>query len=344
MAALGVTAACGSSIDQQAVLVSSTRTSEELIVQTAATARSVASTKPAATASAIPRENLVPGVIVRPPAEVPQPTSTSRPLNTAQSVSKVAPSPTTIPRVVTPISSTTPATATGPSATVVRLTPAANPPPAGAPTATPLIRKNRTINYVALGASDTVGVGAPNPEKDGWVPRIFQKLAPGSKVVNLGISGARLSDLMTQQLAKAIDAKPDLVTVWSVVNDLNANVDIAGYERDLLKMVGDLTAKTNARVVVGNAPDLALVPAYTKMGIPADALRAETMKWNQAITRVIGRYPNRAYLVDLYARSGEIEIDPNLVAGDDFHPSTKGYAKLAEVFWEFMVAHHLVEG
>ena len=31
-----------------------------------------------------------------------------------------------------------------------------------------------------------------------------------------------------------------------------------------------------------------------------------------------------------------------MVAGDDFHPSAKGYAKLAGVFWEFMVANRLV--
>ena len=339
-----VASACGTLSEQQNVLTSSTRTSDELIVQTAATARAVAGAIPAATAIPLQREVAVPGIIARPPQDIPPPTSTSRPSIPSQSAPNSSSPPTTILRVATPITSASPASVSGPTATTVRLTHTTVPSLASGPTATPFIRKNRTVNYVALGASDTVGVGATNPDKDGWVSRIHQKLAPGSRIVNLGISGARLSDLVAKQLAKAIEAKPDIVTLWSVVNDINANVDIVAYERDLLKMLGDLTARTNARIVVGNAPDLALVPAYSKLGIPLDTLRAETSKWNQVIARVVRRYPDRAFLVDLHARSGEIEMDPSLVAGDDFHPSARGYAKLADVFWEFMVANHVVEG
>ena len=337
------TAACGGLNDEQSVLTSSTRTSAEVIAQTGATARAVAVQNTPSSTGAPQPNNPVPGVLARPPREVPAPTSTSDPV--------IPPQPTTVPRTsaTTAIRQLTPnveipsRSGSGSTATQVRLAPDKAPQSAAVSTATPLIRKGRPISYVAIGASDTVGVGSPNPEKDGWVSRIHQKLAPGSRIVNLGISGARLSELLNRQLTKAIDAKPDLVTVWSVVNDLNANVDLAAYERDLLRLIGEMTSKTMARVVVGNAPDLALIPAYRKLGIPTGALRAETMKWNSVIARVVARYPARAFLVDLYARSSEIDIDPTLVAGDDFHPSTKGYAKLADVFWEFMVANYIVE-
>jgi lysophospholipase L1-like esterase len=207
---------------------------------------------------------------------------------------------------------------------------------------TPLFRKDKPVVYVAIGASDTVGVGAPEPAKDGWVPLLHRRLPPGSKLVNLGISGARLGDAVARELPKALEAKPDLATVWNVVNDLNANVDLAAYEKDLDRMLGDLTSKTAARVLIGNCPDLARVPAYQKLGIPPDMLRSEVSRWNVSIARVVSKYPNRVYLVDLFARSGEIDVDPNLVAGDDFHPSASGYARLADVFWDFAVASHLV--
>jgi acyl-CoA thioesterase-1 len=204
-----------------------------------------------------------------------------------------------------------------------------------------VFRKDRPITYAAIGASDTVGVGAPDPAKDGWVPQLFRRLPNGSKLVNLGISGARLSDAVEKELPRAVEAKPDFVTVWNVVNDLNANVDLAAYERDLDRLLGELTSKTSARIMVGNCPDLTRVPAYAKLGIPPEQLRAEVARWNVAIARAVGKHPNRVYLVDLYARSGELDFDPGLVSLDDFHPSARGYARLAEVFWEFAVTFRL---
>ncbi|HEV8634003.1 MAG TPA: SGNH/GDSL hydrolase family protein [Chloroflexota bacterium] len=223
--------------------------------------------------------------------------------------------------------------------------PAPSPPkPVATPSPTGQIAfpKGKPITYVAIGASDTVGVGAANPARDGWVPQLHRRLPPGSRLVNLGVSGTKLSEAVQLQLPKAIEARPDLVTVWNVVNDLNANVDMAAYERDLDRLLRELTNKTGARVLVGNVPDLAGVPAYTKLGIPPDELRKEAARWNQVIARTAQKYPGRVYVVDLYARSAEIEIDQTLVAGDDFHPSAGGYARLADVFWEHMVASRLV--
>jgi acyl-CoA thioesterase-1 len=219
-------------------------------------------------------------------------------------------------------------------------------PASGGASPTPAIAfpSSRPITYAAIGASDTVGVGAPNPATDGWVPRLHRRLPPGSRLVNLGISGARLRDAVQKELPKAIEAKPDLVTIWNVVNDLNANVDLASYERDLDKLLGDLIAKTPARLAVGNCPDLARVPAYIRAGIPADALRQEVGRWNGLIGQAVARHAGRAVLVDLYARSTEVDVDPSLVAGDDFHPSAQGYAQIAEVYWDFLVANRLVAG
>ncbi len=225
-----------------------------------------------------------------------------------------------------------------------RPVPTAPPPPTPQPTASPtpgtVFRKDQPLVYAAIGASDTVGVGAPDPTKDGWVPQLFRRLPAGSKLVNLGISGARLADAVQKELPRAIEAKPDLATVWNVVNDLNANVDLAAYERDCDRLLGDLAKATPARVLVGNCPDLGRVPAYAKLGIPADALRAEVAKWNAVIARVVDRYPNRVYLVDLYARSTDVDFD-GLVSVDDFHPSAKGYGGLADVFWDFATAARL---
>ena len=291
-----------------------------MVAQAAAAARQAAREggRPTATATADAVGSTRAGGLLSPPATpARQPTATA----TARPAAEPAPSPTP------------------PAAPTSAPQPTVAPPSPTPPIAFP---KEKPITYAAIGASDTVGVGAASPARDGWVPQLHRRLPAGSKLVNLGVSGARLADAVQVQLPKALDAKPDLVTVWNVVNDLNANVDLVLYERDMDRLVRDLTGRTTARVLVGNCPDLGRVPAYTKMGIPADELRREATRWNQAIARVVQKYPGRAFLVDLYARSEEVEIDETMVAGDDFHPSAKGYAKLAEVFWQFMVVNRLV--
>src|SRR4051794_17555751 len=72
----------------------------------------------------------------------------------------------------------------------------------------------RPLTYVAIGASDTVGVGAASPETDSWPAVLWTRLPPGSQFVNLGVSGSLLHQALDQQLPVAIDMQPDLVTVW----------------------------------------------------------------------------------------------------------------------------------
>src|SRR3954453_24025772 len=91
-------------------------------------------------------------------------------------------------------------------------------------------RARRPLTYVAMGASDAVGVGATNPETDGWVPRLGAELGPNTRVVNLAVSGSTLAQAMQEQLGPALDAQPDVVTVWLAVNDLNARVPLEQYD------------------------------------------------------------------------------------------------------------------
>src|SRR5439155_8333941 len=138
----------------------------------------------------------------------------------------------------------------------------------------------KPLTYVAIGASDAVGVGAKDPATEGWVPRLGARLGPEARVVNLGISGSTLSQALDEQLGPALDAQPDIVTVWLAVNDLNARVPLDHYAADLDTLLGQLEA-THARVLVGNVPDLGGLAAYR--GIDAKPLRAEVDRWNTVI-------------------------------------------------------------
>ena len=59
-------------------------------------------------------------------------------------------------------------------------------------------------------------------------------------------------------------------------------------------------------------------------------MRAEVDRWNAAIAAAVQRHG--AQLVDLHATWQEASQHPEYLASDGFHPSTDGYARLAELF------------
>lgn len=184
--------------------------------------------------------------------------------------------------------------------------------------------------YVALGASDAVGIGAVEPEREGWVPQLGALLGPTVRTVNLGVSGSTLSQALREQVGPAIDASPDVITIWLVVNDINARVPLEAYAADLDRMLAQLQP-TGARILLGNVPDLSQVAVYQQAGIPPEAMRAEVERWNAVIAAAADRY--QAELVDLFSQWRELADHPEYISGDGFHPSAEGYQRMAELFY-----------
>jgi lysophospholipase L1-like esterase len=190
------------------------------------------------------------------------------------------------------------------------------------------------ITYVAIGASDSVGVGAFDPAHEGWVPRLAGMLGPETRVVNLGMSGALVQDALAYQLPPAIDADPDLVTLWLGVNDFNALVPLSVYATQLDEALALLQGRTHARIVIGNLPDLSRVRVYASvldfLGIDASPVQYQVARWNAVIAALAQRH--EATLVDLHAEWSELASHPEYVSSDGFHPSSAGYARVAELF------------
>lgn len=89
--------------------------------------------------------------------------------------------------------------------------------------------------YVALGDSTAQGIGASGPER-GYVGLVAQRLAVATgrpvQVLNLSRSGARVHDVVTEQLPRLAGLSPDLVTVAVGANDLK-QYDEARFRADV---------------------------------------------------------------------------------------------------------------
>jgi len=203
-------------------------------------------------------------------------------------------------------------------------------------TATATATVSAGIKYVAIGASDSVGVGASDPAKGSWPALVAARLPAGSPpYTNLGVSGSLTLQAVTQQLPGAIAQKPDLVSVWLAVNDLNATIEPASYAGSLAQIVDGLVQKTSATIFVGNVPDLRAVPVYA--GVDKARLLAGIQAYNDAIAAIAAKNPIRVKVVDLFTGSAAL-VSTGTVSPDGFHPSDEGYQLIADRFANAMRA------
>jgi acyl-CoA thioesterase I len=228
--------------------------------------------------------------------------------------------------------------------------------PGADPRSPPPAPSGPQVVYVAVGASETAGVGSDQPLREAWPQVLFRTALPPSTVfVNLGIPGATVASALRDELPQALELAPALATVWLNVNDLLSGVSPADFERDLATLVRGLRRGGGTRVLVANVPPLDRLPAYLACRpspppgsppcdldgtVPApDALNRAVAAYNAATERVTAR--EGALLVDLHEvglaarRSG---TEASLVSADGFHPSTTGHAAVAAAFAEVLRA------
>ncbi len=192
-----------------------------------------------------------------------------------------------------------------------------------APTATA-----QPVRYVAIGASDSVGIGASDPATRSWPALLRARLPRGSTYVNLAVSGSTVERSLSEQVPRVSNERIDVITVWLAVNDFNAGLRASAYA-DALRRLLDSLKPTGARVFVGTVPNLTLVPAYAEM--EHTALAARVGAYNDAIRGLATERGAYVTLVDLFSGSDVITRE-SVVAPDGFHPNDRGYELIAERF------------
>jgi lysophospholipase L1-like esterase len=187
--------------------------------------------------------------------------------------------------------------------------------------------------YVAIGASDTYGIGTDDPRTQSWPADLSNQLSQGTRLVNLGIPAIHAHEALNIELPVALDAHPNLVTVWLAVNDLADNVPLANYEQDLDHLLNRLhTALPHVRIAVANVPDLSYLPRF--QGENHQLLEQQIQAYNTVIAKVVVR--NQVILVDLYRLANEMATHPEYISEDGFHPNALGYTLLAQIFYQVL--------
>ena len=189
------------------------------------------------------------------------------------------------------------------------------------------------VLYVALGDSTVEGIGATSRSRN-YVSRIHARLRaiyPAARVENLGVGGAVSADVLHRQVDRAVELRPDLVTLSVGPNDITGGVPVDAFARNIERILKRLTTSTTALVVVNLLPDLAVTPRFVASA-ERDAVSRLSAQLNDVLARKARHY--RVETVNLYERSrDEVPRRPELVAGDGYHPSDLGYERWAELMW-----------
>jgi lysophospholipase L1-like esterase len=187
------------------------------------------------------------------------------------------------------------------------------------------------LTYVAIGASETFGIGADDPYTENWPDQLASLLKRPVHVLNLGVPGITIHAALQAELPVALDLHPGLVTLWLAVNDLATSVALPDYSHDLDLVLARLQkAAPRAEIAVGNVPDLTSVPFFS--AFPPLLLRQQMRAYNGAIASIVRRH--HVLLVDLSGQGYDLQTFPQYVSRDGLHPSSIGYLQLAELFYE----------
>jgi lysophospholipase L1-like esterase len=115
----------------------------------------------------------------------------------------------------------------------------------------------KALSFVVLGDSTAAGLGAGSAA-DAYPTDLARELARRGwrvRLTALGVSGARVHDVLTDQVPHAIAVSPDLVFVGIGANDVTHLTSLGSIRRDTAALL-DRLKTTGATVVLAGPPDM----------------------------------------------------------------------------------------
>ncbi|MEV0405573.1 SGNH/GDSL hydrolase family protein [Actinoallomurus sp. NPDC050550] len=178
-------------------------------------------------------------------------------------------------------------------------------------------------SFVAIGDSFTEGLEDPAPAAGyrGWADRLAEHLAaegPGLHYANLAVRGRLLRQIVDEQVPRAVELRPDLITFAGGGNDLLR----PGADPDALAAMFDAAVRrlreTGAEVLIFTGFDPRDVPVLRR-------IRGKAAMFNLHLRAIADR--RDCHLVDLW--SMRLLLDPRAWAQDRIHLSPEGHRRVA---------------
>ncbi|MBW3548811.1 MAG: SGNH/GDSL hydrolase family protein, partial [Actinobacteria bacterium] len=176
-----------------------------------------------------------------------------------------------------------------------------------------------------LGDSTAAGVGASG--RSGALPvQVAEGLGPPVELIVLATSGARIADVVDDQLPALAGLDPEAVFVSVGANDTVHFTGRRSFERRYRTLVEGLPE--DARVVLLGVPDMGSIP---RLAQPLRAVAGWRGRQLDGVVREVAAATGASY-VDIAGATGPaFRADPDrFYAGDDYHPSDEGYRRWAE--------------
>lgn len=188
--------------------------------------------------------------------------------------------------------------------------------------------KNALV-YVALGDSAAQSVGALTPS-GGYVGKFAKQLQTNSgrpvKIINISESGARIQDVIKDQLPLLTTYKADVITLDIGGNDIDG-FDAQKFEQDYTELVSKLPKGT----IVADVPFFGGRTQLPLFG--SGQAEKDVQVANQIITNAVKDKP--LHLVPLHQVTQQrIGRKVWYYAPDYFHPNNLGYNVWTETFWQ----------
>jgi lysophospholipase L1-like esterase len=189
----------------------------------------------------------------------------------------------------------------------------------------------KPLSFVVLGDSTAAGLGAGTPNA-AYATDLARWLSEKDRRVSLeafGVSGARVHDVLTDQVPQAVALSPDLVFVGIGANDVTHLTSLDSIRRDTRAILIRLK-DAGATVVVAGPPDMRAKAWY-------EPLRSLAGWRGRQIAKAMGEVAQSedAAVVPLAKETGPFfAANPDTAyAADDFHPGPAGYRAWAEAIF-----------
>lgn len=188
------------------------------------------------------------------------------------------------------------------------------------------------LTYLVVGDSTAAGIGAPYD--DGIAVATARHLGATRQVTmhNFAVSGARIRDVLEEQLPQAEGLQPHLVLVSVAANDVTHLTSIPSMRRRLREIVTRLrVANPDVRIVVTGSPDMGSPPRVPWIVRGAASVRTKM------VNRMFKREVQRLGIIfaPIAERTGPLfRRDRTLFDTDRFHPNARGYAAWTTVLNE----------